>query len=328
MSSVSHYSSRNTKSLERVFTDDASVTRAPKTQNLRVVGSEPEEFEGGEVRDRLETLADFTGFFSKLAWGDTMRNAVVLEEIVSMEPLLVLDLGCGEDHPVGRCIAAQELDTHYVGVDADRDRVARVVKEKAPRSFAGVEHDLREPLPIKDGVADYVVCMATLNLFCTTRKELAEFLDECSRTLVDEGVLFLSAPIRDNGGSGDAPVQHPHIHLDEFDMYELNEGLYMAGFDLSYVFNYRARPAVLRRIRRRAEGHVGDAPVIPSAMSQAILLPKLTFNAPVPGNVLIRAEKVDREKAEDRKKDANIMVVTMTGSGSNLDAPGATGGAR
>ncbi|NDD55339.1 hypothetical protein EBZ39_16005, partial [bacterium] len=55
---------------------------------------------------------------SKLGWADSLRNAMILNDITETNPNTVVELGCGNHHPVGKMIAGHGLEPNYIGVDA------------------------------------------------------------------------------------------------------------------------------------------------------------------------------------------------------------------
>lgn len=240
-----------------------------------------------DVPDQFFRLAEGKGLRSRLAWHDTLRNVRVFEDCERQEPTLFLDIGCGISHPLGRFVAARELDTYYVGLDFVDERVRAVAATQGVRTFAGIRHDNREPLPLEDDVVDFCACLAAVTQWVHSRDQMGEFLEEVHRVCKPGATFWLSTP---NIGRRGAPLQHPHCHEFEFSHDELMATFQAHDFDVEQYFNYRARPAEMQRLRTLQPGYMYDwTDGLPEALRDGIELGMRTFNAEVvPGNVLYR----------------------------------------
>lgn len=245
-----------------------------------------------DVSDRFAKLADFSALRSRLSWADSLRNVRIAEILTRLEPNLVIDVGCGTAHPVGRAIVGQGLDTFYVGIDASRERAMAVAQETGnSRVFYGMHHDMREGLPFDGDVADVVTCLEAMEHFTSDIGQVKAFLLQVRAVLVHMGLFVLATP---NRGTKDSPLQHPNCHDYEVTDGEMFEALEDAGFEVAERFNYRARPAAVRRLlHQRVSDKHGQRLLdtrmwmdLPEAMIDAMLLPELTLDAPVPGNVI------------------------------------------
>lgn len=286
-SSVSHYSTMSPQRVASMFdVDEDSIEY--HGQNLFVHGNgELPEANGEDVADQFFRLARGQGLQSRLAWQDTFRNVRVYEDIEKLEPTVVLDIGCGESHPLGRFVAARELDTYYVGIDFEEDKARLVADEKAPRSFVGVRNDNRAGLPLHDSTVDFVICLAAVTQWCRSYDEFRTFLKHVERVAKPRSRFWLSTP---NTGGETLPLQHPHCHEFEMQHDSVLEILESEGFFAETYFNYRARPAEMQRLRRLGgEGvHHQQLFGLPEALRDAIMLPSETWMKPVPGNVLYK----------------------------------------
>jgi SAM-dependent methyltransferase len=296
MSDIKHYSSRSMGPLMGIFEDSLwanGKASSDENGNVIVKGYRVKKVHRGETRSRMEMLSDYTGFRSKLVWGELMRNAMIFGEISVAEPVLVVDLGVGQGHELGRFIAGQKLDTHYLAVDAEPKYLEPVLDLDMVRPVATLETDLAKQIPIEGEVADYVVSTATASIFLNTKEELESFLAEVHRILVPGGVFFFGIAIKSVYES-DAPLQHAHMHESEFSMQAITEALEAADMKLEYVCNYRVRPAALirrERDNREMDGVFIDVAPYPMEMRNAFMLPGMTHDNLLPGNVLMRVRK-------------------------------------
>lgn len=184
------------------------------------------------------------GASSKLAWGDTIRNLIILKEIEEMEPLIVVEAGCGNHHPMGKLIAGASIDSHYVGIDGRWAASQAVLDTHGKRQFAGVWHDLSQGLPLKNNSVDVLLCLEAMEHFVKHETDVMVFFAEVKRTLRKGGTFWLATP---NPGHG--PLQHPHCHDVEFAYEEIVEMLSRKGMVLSSACNYRARPDNIYNMR-------------------------------------------------------------------------------
>jgi SAM-dependent methyltransferase len=286
-SSISHYSSMNTDHLRTVLAPCSSIEEVEGTHNFYAVG-DVSNFEGindADVPDRFHKLADGSGLNSRLAWADTLRNVRAFEAIRKSEPIIHLDIGCGMSHPLGRFIKGQELDTTYIGIDPVEERARGAAYERnTARSFVGIHHDARQGLPLANSTVDFITCFATLEHFVYSGEEMMDFLAEVKRVSLPGTHFILSTS---NRGHTQGPYQHPHCHMFEFTDLELMECFAGAGFTVESRYNYRARPSQIARVLSvKSLAPPQSYAHYPAAFADSMMLPDLTWNDPIPGNVM------------------------------------------
>lgn len=250
------------------------------------IGGEGTEYSTSDVSDRMHAIADGFAIGSRLSWADTFRNVRLAVELGRKEPLMVVEVGCGQDHPLGRLIAGMGIDTHYVGMDVDRAHALNVLKERGRRPFVGAWQDANKGIPLRGGLADVVLCLEAFEHFAETQDQVLAFLTEVKRVLAPWGIFYLATP---NPGSSYAPVQHPHCHNIEWPAAELLRMINMSHLKVVRCYNYRARPQVAKKLRMRKR--IASDWSLPDAINDAYWLPTMTDNAIdvtnlVPGNVL------------------------------------------
>jgi 2-polyprenyl-3-methyl-5-hydroxy-6-metoxy-1,4-benzoquinol methylase/glycosyltransferase involved in cell wall biosynthesis len=123
----------------------------------------------------------------------------------------VLDLGCGEGY--GGWILSENA-SEVVGIDKDAQVIqhAQAIYKKDNLRFTVSNVDR---LPFDSGEFDVVVCFEIIEHIITQEELMAEI----KRVLRDNGVLFISTPIKKNG------YTKPH-HLKELTLHEFEELIY------------------------------------------------------------------------------------------------------
>lgn len=237
--------------------------------------------ESEDVSSHLSEWARGNRLLSRLAWADTLRNTRILYELSKKEPMVIVDLGCGDAHPIGAMVAGSGLDSYYVGIDADYMRACNVANEHGRRPFAAVCADLSEAIPIFSETADAVVCLEAMEHFCKTEDDVLSFFNQVRRIMPRNGVFYLATP---NPGPNGV-LQHPHCHAQEFSVPAVKLCADKAGLRVWALWNYRARPQVAKKIRMQ-NGELAKGHGMPAAIVDAYMLPILTHGMPVPGNVL------------------------------------------
>lgn len=255
--------------------------------NLMVDGSVPTEWSEYQVQDvssHLEAWAKGERLFSRLSWADTLRNVRIANWLHHAEPNVVLEIGCGLDHPVGRMIAGMGLDTHYVGLDVVPEHAVRVLLEKGKRAFAGVNHDITQGLPFRDESVDVVLSMEMLAQAVRDEEGLRNIFAEIRDVLKPWGWFFLATPVTEPG----TPLQHPHCHTVEHSAQDMLTIAADRGFRLMTCFNYRAKPVVAEQMHDRLDEVIGNQAMLPASVEDAFMLPKQTWGLEnlVPGNAL------------------------------------------
>jgi SAM-dependent methyltransferase len=219
--------------------------------------------------------------FSRLSWADHVRNTRIAYELQKKEPLVVLEAGCGSQHYMGVAIAGMGLDTHYVGIDRNPVFAERILESKGRRGFFGIAHDCGKGLPLVDDSCDVVLCLEAMEHFCQSFKQVKAFFGEVARVMKPWGVFYLATPVPDVG-----VTMHPHCHPFEFTEKQVLDACVAEGMSCWQRFNYRARPQVAKKIRLLADDELARGQGFPPALVDAYELPKLTYNALVPGNAL------------------------------------------
>jgi hypothetical protein len=132
--------------------------------------------------------------------------------------------------------------------------------------------------------------LAAVTQWVHGEEDMAAFLAEVERVCKPGATFWLSTP--NIGGEGGV-IQHPHCHVFEFHDQQLMGCFADAGFTVNFRFNYRARPAEVERLLmmravRLAKPDNYWLAGMPKAFGDAYLLGALTWDDPVPGNVLYR----------------------------------------
>lgn len=218
------------------FSFDEHMTPTRKNSFFDNVGKDSVAEDTEDVSiDWTEALIR-TSIGSKLAWADTLRNVAIVNDMMKVNPHTVVELGCGNYHPVGKMIAGHELDAHYIGIDARVSAAENVSLTKGKNAFAGIAHDLSKGVPLKDECADYVICLEAMEHFCETLDDVEGFFAEVKRISADNATFWLATP---NPAGGD--LVHPHCHDNEFnavDLLDIIENTFGAN-SLIKAFNYR-----------------------------------------------------------------------------------------
>jgi SAM-dependent methyltransferase len=247
-----------------------------------VAGSRDDPESTEDVRSLpAERWARGKGLDSRLAWADHMRNVALAMELRSLEPLVVLEVGCGARHPMGVMIAGMELDTHYLGLDVNRPFALNVLNTKFRRPAVGIAHDASEGLPLVDECVDYCLCLEAMEHFCTRYADVEAFFGEVERVLRPGGNFVLATPVP----AGEV-LMHPHCHEHEFPPEVITLATRTAGLELDTVFNYRARPETFDTVPYE---HL-EFWAHPAAID-AFLLPAATRDRLVPGNAIYDMRK-------------------------------------
>lgn len=222
-----------------IFNDDLEVFAAePLVLGDRSLNSQAK-------RDSEDVDADWTaelltkGIFSKLAWADTFRNIGILNAIMVQEPGVVLEVGCGNHHPVGKLMAAYDANSHYVGMDIVKHRARWVATKEGgvgKREHVGVWWDAKHGIPLKSGTVGTVLCLEAMEHFCETVDDCFDFFKEVRRVLGSTGTFYLATP-NPRGG----PLVHPDCHDHEFEFEELVMGANREGLALMNAWNYRVK---------------------------------------------------------------------------------------
>lgn len=125
-------------------------------------------------------------------WVDTQILSAHMHRYLSTVELCrgkrVLDIACGEGY--GSAMLIHNSAATVVGMDIDRDTVARASRIYAHQGLTFMEGDIRKPLELDDNSFDVAVCFETIEHIA----EHQDFLVELSRVLTDDGVLVISTP--------------------------------------------------------------------------------------------------------------------------------------
>lgn len=259
---------------------EAGIDAAP--QNLFFFGDHDDI--GARITEDVQldvacAIASGKTYASRLAWGDLLRNVFVLEDISSCEPSVVLDIGCGNHHSIGRMIAEAGVDSIYVGIDAVHNRAKAVCDEDGSRPFIGIWHDMKKGIPMRQETVEYVTCLEAMEHFCESVADVEAFFSEVRQVLREGGRFILATP---NPGNG--PLLHPDCHDHEFAANEIETIAQVAGFSIEQSFNYRAKGSIARELYQKYRPrHIG----MPRAFIESVEMQNWTESRElVPGNVV------------------------------------------
>jgi SAM-dependent methyltransferase len=259
---------------------------AEGSSNFLVVGDDPTN-EPASHEDihflHPARWAEGRSLFSRLSWADTVRNVTLADVLRELEPVTVLEVGCGSMHPMGRIIAGMELDTHYFGMDVNMVHAVEVCTLNGRRPAVGIAHDASKSWPIADDTIDIILCLEALEHFATT-ETLPQFFKECERVSKQSSQIWLATPVPPAEGL----LMHPHCHNVEFMRNELVDAAYDEGWRLDICYNYRARHSEANMLYRTTRDWHGDPDDVgtPRPILDAAMLPSMTVNRLVPGNAM------------------------------------------
>lgn len=232
--------------------------------------------------------------FSRLSWADHLRNTRIAYQLKDLEPLVLLDIGCGAMHPIGVIVEGLEIDTLYVGLDGDRKNACEVpnnmqghARSHPKRPAIGLWHDAVNPIPMRYGSCDMIVCLEAMEHFIPTMATLEDFFADVDRLLKRSGTFILATPVPGQDGV----LMHPHCHIWEHQPAAIHGVATGHGFKLDACHNYRARPDVIDRIQHEQEWTRDNT--LPIEVDDVISLPYITggqgeqsYRNLVPGNAL------------------------------------------
>lgn len=218
---------------------------------------------------------------SKLAWADSLRNVLILNDIAAINPNTVVELGCGNHHPIGKMIAGHGLEPNYIGIDARLSAAENVTKTNGKNSFTGIAHDLSKGIPLKDECADYFLCLEAMEHFCTNIDEVDEFFKEVRRVAKKDAIFWLATP-----NPVDGELVHPHCHENEF-----------SAEDIICEIGYNFKDILLGR-NYRIDSEEYEQPssfelarlfnTMPQAFVRAVELLTMPFDQNKRGNILLK----------------------------------------
>lgn len=159
-------------------------------------------------------------------WGWAVEKTAAL----GISQRRVLDVGCGVEYPLLRCVEryTSQLPTRYVGVDLNT--LKPVAKSKENRvALYGQTNFLERAGEIIEahGPFDVVVCFEVIEHMPTDKGW--ELLWWLRQAVTDDGFVLLSTPAYDG-------QHHAHNHVHEYGVAELRQYIEAAGFAVEKRF--------------------------------------------------------------------------------------------